>query len=162
MDAWVRVTLGLRQEVDLASSGLQRFVHWQPRGDATAAPSSDSCLSATDLATWVRTTPASNAEASLLATRAGLTRPAAAIPIERPAPTVRSYRRLPRGMASAVDDCLALRPADRPSLADLLDRLGSLIGVDPRRDGPRRLAETRQRTNFPSQVLIGFQSRPDG
>jgi len=72
---------------------------------------------------------------TLPATRASVRRPRAAILIERPAPPVGSYRRLTRGMASVVDDCLALRPAGRPSVATLSDRLGSLIRVDPRRDG---------------------------
>lgn len=44
----------------------------------------------------------------------------------RPARRLRAHRRLPVEVAAVIDACLTLRPADRPTLADLADALERL------------------------------------
>lgn len=54
------------------------------------------------------------------------------VPIEEPTPPVRSRRRVPAPLARAVDDCLSLAPAARPTVGQLAHRLGAAVGVDPK------------------------------
>lgn len=55
--------------------------------------------------------------------------------ITEPAPSVRSRRRVPASLADAVDECLALDPAERPTVGELGQRLARAVGIDPKRCG---------------------------
>ncbi|MFF4759951.1 serine/threonine-protein kinase [Streptomyces sp. NPDC001292] len=52
--------------------------------------------------------------------------------LEDAAPPVASRRRLPRALAEAVDGCLSLDPADRPTLSELATALGSVLPAPAR------------------------------
>ena len=47
------------------------------------------------------------------------------------APLVRSLRRLPTGLAAAIDAALERRPEDRPSVGALADALDAAVGDGP-------------------------------
>jgi hypothetical protein len=49
-----------------------------------------------------------------------------------PPAALRTRRRLPAALSRTVDACLAPSPADRPTVAELSDRLVELSGMDPR------------------------------
>ncbi|MFE7230480.1 serine/threonine-protein kinase [Streptomyces sp. NPDC001231] len=51
---------------------------------------------------------------------------------ENAAPPVASHRRLPRALAEAVDGCLSLDPADRPTVHELTTALGAVLPVPAR------------------------------
>ncbi|MGH3981069.1 MAG: serine/threonine-protein kinase [Pseudonocardiaceae bacterium] len=55
--------------------------------------------------------------------------------LERTAEPLRTRRRLPAQLARTVDACLDPDPADRPTVAEVSDRLVACSGVDPRRSG---------------------------
>lgn len=56
--------------------------------------------------------------------------------VDRPAPRLARRRRgVPRAMAELVDGCLALDPAERPSVEALTAGLAAALGIDPRRTG---------------------------
>jgi eukaryotic-like serine/threonine-protein kinase len=52
--------------------------------------------------------------------------------LEGPAAALRTRRRLPAALSRLVDACLAPDPADRPTVAEVSDRLVDLSGMDPR------------------------------
>jgi hypothetical protein len=49
--------------------------------------------------------------------------------LDRHAPALGSMRRLPAGLAGAVDRCLDPEPAARPGLAELRDALAPIAGA---------------------------------
>lgn len=53
--------------------------------------------------------------------------------IVRPAPSVRTFRRLSRPLAATIEGCLRRDPALRPGVDDLSRELQRLLGVDPKR-----------------------------
>lgn len=54
---------------------------------------------------------------------------------DTPAAPLRTHRRLPAALARTVDACLQPDPADRPTTAEVADRLADWSGVDPRTAG---------------------------
>jgi serine/threonine protein kinase len=53
-------------------------------------------------------------------------------PLVEAPPSIRTRRRTPRAFAEIVDRCLALDPAERPSVRQLADELAGITGIDPR------------------------------
>ncbi|GDY31905.1 serine/threonine-protein kinase [Gandjariella thermophila] len=60
--------------------------------------------------------------------------------LHAPAPPVRSLRRLPRALATAIDGCLDRDPARRPTLADLWDAFATVTGEEAPPRPPSRLS----------------------
>ncbi|MCX5343594.1 serine/threonine-protein kinase [Streptomyces atratus] len=56
--------------------------------------------------------------------------------LEEPAPPIRSRRRLPRDLATAIDSCLRPDPAARPTIPELADALDATLPWQRRRVAP--------------------------